>query len=59
MADGLSPGASAVPAGLPGLLGALELCAGLVVLCAGAFTLCELTAAARIASAHAGMRDNG
>ncbi|MFD0164713.1 hypothetical protein ACFVJH_11205 [Streptomyces decoyicus] len=46
VADGLSPGASAVPAGLPGLLGALELCTGLVVLCAGAFTLCELTAAA-------------
>ncbi|WP_405407933.1 hypothetical protein [Streptomyces decoyicus] len=47
VADGLSPGASAVPEGLPGLLGALELCTGLVVLCAGAFTLCELTAAAR------------
>ncbi|WP_181924052.1 hypothetical protein [Streptomyces inhibens] len=45
--DGLSPGASAVPGGLPGLVGALELCAGLVVLCGGAFTLCELTAAAR------------
>ncbi|MGW2021079.1 hypothetical protein [Streptomyces decoyicus] len=50
VADGLSPGASAVPDGLPGLLGALELCAGLVVLCAGAFTLCELSAAARPAS---------
>ncbi|MEW1747891.1 hypothetical protein [Streptomyces angustmyceticus] len=39
-------GAGAVPGGLPGLVGALELCTGLVVLCAGAFTLCELTAAA-------------
>ncbi|MET7797011.1 hypothetical protein [Streptomyces decoyicus] len=47
VADGLSPGASALPAGLPGPLGALELRTGLVVLCAGAFTLCELTAAAR------------
>ncbi|MEU5545281.1 hypothetical protein AB0G85_23220 [Streptomyces sioyaensis] len=42
VADGLSPGSGAVPAGLPGLVGALELCAGLVVLCAGAFTLGEL-----------------
>lgn len=43
---GLSAGATVVPGGLPGLVGALELCTGLVVLCAGAFTLCELTAAA-------------
>ncbi|MEU5016905.1 hypothetical protein AB0G60_05680 [Streptomyces angustmyceticus] len=39
-------GAGAVPGGLPGLLGALELCTGLVVLCAGAFALCELAVAA-------------
>ncbi|PJJ05535.1 hypothetical protein BX264_5996 [Streptomyces sp. 2333.5] len=42
-AAGLSPGSGVVPAGLPGLVGALELCTGLVVLCAGAFTLGELT----------------
>ncbi|MCW7987267.1 hypothetical protein XF35_18835 [Streptomyces platensis subsp. clarensis] len=54
VADGLSPGASAVPEGLPGLVGALELCAGLTVLCAGAFALCELTAATRSAPAVAG-----
>ncbi|MGY5134023.1 hypothetical protein ACWGJW_16720 [Streptomyces nigrescens] len=53
VADGLSPGASAVPEGLPGLVGALELCAGLTVLCAGAFALCELTAAPRSAPAAA------
>ncbi|QTZ94987.1 hypothetical protein [Streptomyces auratus] len=45
VADGLSRGSGAVPAGLPGLVGVLELCTGLVVLCAGAFTLGELTAA--------------
>ncbi|MEU9122222.1 hypothetical protein AB0C96_20540 [Streptomyces sp. NPDC048506] len=39
---GLSSGVPAVPAGLPGLVGALELFAGLTVLCAGAFTLGEL-----------------
>lgn len=54
--DGLSPGASAAPEGLPGLLGALELCAGLVVLCAGSFALCELTAATRSAPASGGGR---
>ncbi|MEV5481343.1 MULTISPECIES: hypothetical protein [Streptomyces] len=45
VADGLSRGSGAVPAGLPGLVGALELCTGLVMPCAGAFTLGELTAA--------------
>ncbi|GAA5612350.1 hypothetical protein CP981_31915 [Streptomyces platensis] len=52
--DGLSPGAAAVPEGLPGLVGALELCAGLVVLCAGSFALCELTAATRSTPASGG-----
>ncbi|MCX4635294.1 hypothetical protein OG775_09100 [Streptomyces platensis] len=52
--DGLSPGAAAVPEGLPGLVGALELCAGLVVLCAGSFALCELTAATRATPASEG-----
>ncbi|MFE1171103.1 hypothetical protein [Streptomyces sp. NPDC058773] len=52
--DGLVRGASTVPEGLPGLVGALELCAGLVVLCAGSFALCELTAATRSGPAVAG-----
>lgn len=47
VAEGLSPGTSAIPRGLPGLVGALELLAGLTVLCAGAFTLSELTSDVR------------
>ncbi|MFD8547807.1 hypothetical protein [Streptomyces sp. NPDC059649] len=47
VADGLSPGAPAASGGLPGLVGALELFAGVVVLCAGGFTLGELTAGVR------------
>ncbi|MGW1790557.1 hypothetical protein ACWCO0_08860 [Streptomyces tubercidicus] len=54
VADGLSPGVSAVREGLPGLLGALEFCAGLVVLCAGSFALGELTAATRSTPASEG-----
>ncbi|MGW3008788.1 hypothetical protein ACWC9R_08090 [Streptomyces sp. NPDC001219] len=54
--DGLVRGASAVPEGLPGPVGALELCAGLVVLCAGSFALCELTAVPRSAPAVTGRR---
>ncbi|GAU65995.1 hypothetical protein SSP35_02_03640 [Streptomyces sp. NBRC 110611] len=44
---GLSSGASTATAGLPGLVGALELFAGLTVLCAGAFALSELTVGMR------------
>ncbi|MFH8681951.1 hypothetical protein [Streptomyces lydicus] len=47
VADGLSPGGAALSGGLPGLVGALDLCAGLVVLTAGAFTLCELASGGR------------
>ncbi|MFI0150135.1 hypothetical protein [Streptomyces lydicus] len=47
VADGLSPGGTAVSGGPPGLVGALDLCAGLVVLTAGAFTLCERASAVR------------
>ncbi|AJT63329.1 hypothetical protein T261_1644 [Streptomyces lydicus] len=55
----LSAGAPPAQGGLPGLVGAAELCTGLVLLCTGAFTLAELTAQQAGRTGPAGISPSG